>query len=219
MKPFLTRIRLRSEKTLLASTVMLFAGVFAFPASSAARTSVGVDLGFELPRGHVRVSVGSERYYEHRGVFYQRGPRGYKVVSAPRGAYVRHLPPYYTRLYVRGVVYYRSGAVYYRAERDGYVIVDAPVEEAKAPPLRAPEAYQSVWLEDTEYLFKNGQFFRRTSDGLVWVEAPLGALTKELPTDAVGIWYEDVEYFECDEVYFRKTPEGYKVVPAPWTAK
>jgi hypothetical protein len=82
-----------------------------------------------------------------------------------------------------------------------------------APPA---EEYQSVWVGQTEFLFRDGQFFRRTLDGLAWVEAPLGALTKTLPGDARSVWYQDNEYFECDNVFFRKTPDGYKVVAAPW---
>jgi hypothetical protein len=78
------------------------------------------------------------------------------------------------------------------------------------------EDYQSIWLNNTEYLFKDGQFFRKTPDGLIWTEAPLGALTKTLPADATSIWYEGTEYFETDNVYFRKTADGFKVVTAPW---
>ena len=48
------------------------------------------------------------------------------------------------------------------------------------------------------------------------MEAPHGAITKTLPSDATSVWYQDNEYFECDNVYFRKTPEGYKVVPTPF---
>ncbi len=199
---------------------MMLAGLaatalFAAPSLRAADVRVGVSLGLELPRGYAEIRVGRDHYYEHRGVFYQHGPRGYFVVRAPRGAIVRELPPYYTRIYVGNVLYYRFGDVYYQPVRDGYVVVDAP-PMATPPPIRPVEDYQSVYVGQAEYLFKNGQFFIKTPDGMVWVKAPIGAVTVNLPPDAKSVWYQEVEYFDCDDVYFRKTPEGYKVIDAPW---
>jgi hypothetical protein len=183
--------------------------------SQASDVHVGVSVGFELPHGYAEVRVGRDHYYEHRGVFYQRGPRGYYVVRAPRGAIVRALPAYYTRIYVGNVLYYRYGDVYYQQARDGYVVVDPP-SVPSLPPVRPVEDYQKVYVGSAEYLFKNGQFFMKTPDGLVWTKAPVGALTPDLPPDAKSVWYQDIEYFDCGDVYFRKTPEGYKVVDAPW---
>ncbi len=177
--------------------------------------NVGLSVGVPLPHGYVDVVVGREHYYAHRGVFYRRGPHGFVVVRAPRGAVIRALPPHCMVVRVNSVVYYRYGDVYYQAVPQGYVVVDPPVAVTLPPPPPAPE-YQSVWVGNTEYLFKDGQFFRRTQDGLVWTEAPLGAVTPTLPADATSVWYQDNEYFECDDVFFRKTPEGYKVVPKPW---
>jgi hypothetical protein len=195
-------------------TVLAVAALFAMP-SVKADVRVGVSLGYELPRGYAKVRVGREHYYEHRGVFYQHGPRGYFVVRAPRGAILRTLPPYCTRIYVGPALYYRYGDVYYQPVRDGYIVVDQPVVES-LPPVRPSEEYQSVWVGPAEYLFKNGQFFAKTPDGMVWVQAPLGAITKHLPADAQTVWYQGVEYFDSDDVYFRKTPDGYQVVTPPW---
>jgi hypothetical protein len=175
--------------------------------------SVSISLG--LPDGYVSLSVGNDRFYEYRGTFYRPGPGGYVVTRAPRGAILPTLPPGCVRIYTGNVLYFRFGDVYYRQAPAGYVIVDAPVIE-KQPPVSVAESYQSVWIGDVEYQFKDGQFFRRTADGLVWTPAPLGAVTKTLPSDAKSIWYQDVEYFESDSIYFRKTPDGYKVVTAPW---
>jgi hypothetical protein len=191
------------------------AAFLAVPEARAADVRVGVSVGVRLPRGYAEVHVGRDRYYVHRGVFYQHGPHGYVVVRAPRGAVVRVLPPYATRIYVGSTVYYRYGDVYYQPAPGGYAVVDAPAMSAP-PPLNPSEEYQSVWVGPTEYLFKNGQFFKKTPDGVVWVEAPLGAVTKVLPADAQSVWYQSVEYFESDDVYFRKTPDGYEVVKAPW---
>jgi hypothetical protein len=150
----------------------------------------------------------------HRGVFYRRGPSGRVVVSAPRGAIVRELPPHYVRIYAGDVVYFRYGDVYYRQVPQGYVVVEPPT--VQMPPPMPAEQSQSVWVGPTEFVFKDGQFFRKTPEGLVWTEAPLGAVTKVLPIDATSIWHQDIEYFECEGVFFRKTPEGYRVVTAPW---
>ena len=196
---------------LLGLTVAALAAV---PALNA-EVRVGVSLGFELPHGYAEVRVGHDHYYEHRGVFYQHGPRGYGVVRAPRGAVVRVLPPYCTRFYVGTSVYYRYGDVFYQPSHGGYIVVEQPVAES-LPPVRPVEEYQSVWVGQSEYLFKNGQFFSKTPDGMIWVAAPLGAITKNPPSDAQSVWYQGVEYYDSDDVYFRKTPDGYQVVSAPW---
>jgi hypothetical protein len=180
------------------------------------RNKVGVSVGIPLPHGYVEVAVGRQRYYTHRGVFYRRGPHGLMVVRAPRGAILRELPPHCARIYVGNVLFFRYGDVYYQPVRAGYVVVDAPVAVNVPPPPPSAIEYQSVWVGDMECLFKDGQFFRKTPEGLVWMEAPLGAITTTLPPDATSIWYQDNEYFECDDVYFHRTPEGYKVVPAPF---
>jgi hypothetical protein len=80
-----------------------------------------------LPQGYAEVRVGQERYYTQHGVFYQRGPRGYVVVRAPRGAILRSLPPHYARIQVGSATYCRYGDVYYQPVRAGYRVVDAPV--------------------------------------------------------------------------------------------
>ena len=216
-----------------SSARVLLLGVTAFgflgTAESQASThvSVGVDVAVPLPHGYAEVSVGRDRYYYHRGTFYRPGRHGYQVVRAPRGCIVRELPPRYTRVYIGGSLFYRYDNVYYRSCPDGYVVVDPPstvVVQVPAPGTGTPVAaapakaddYQSAWVGDVEYQFKDGQFFKRTSEGLIWVEAPVGAITKTLPGDVRSVWYEDVEYFECDDVYFRKTPDGYKVIDVPW---
>jgi len=196
-------------------------------ARAESHVDVGVSLGIPLPHGYAEISVGHDRFYYHRGVFYRPGPHGYYVTHAPRGAIIRDLPPYYSRVYLGGSIFYRYGDVYYQTCPGGYVVVDPPgtvvvsspavtTVTAPAPAPAKPDDYQSVWVGDTEYHFKDGQFFKRTPEGLIWTPAPQGAVTKTLPNDARSVWYQDIEYFECDEVYFRKTPDGYKVVDAPW---
>jgi Family of unknown function (DUF6515) len=209
---FASRVKLLPAGMLL----LTLAGSFLAAPTAQAEVHVGVSVGVGLPRGYSEVRVGRDRYYTQRGVFYQRGPRGgYVVVRAPRGAFIRTLPPHYTRIYVGSTVYYRYGDAYYQPSRDGYVVVDAPAAQPMPPP-RPVEDYQSVWVGKQEYLFKDGQFFNKTPDGMVWVAAPLGAITHDLPSDARSVWFQNEEYFESDEVYFHKTPAGYEVVAAPW---
>jgi hypothetical protein len=214
-------------------------GAVAGPAARAGQqVDVGVSIGVPFRHGYAVVSVGPERYYYHRGVFYRPGRHGYVVVRAPRGAIVRELPPFHSRVYVGNAVYYRYGDVFYQPCPEGFVVVDSPLvvtippstavvrqappataSAAAAPPAPAApvgDDFQTVWVGDVQYQFRDGQFFKKTADGLVWAEAPVGAITKTLPPDARSVWYQDIEYFECDDVYFRKTPEGYKVVLAPW---
>jgi len=212
MKPSLFRIRPLLSLTLGA------AGLLAVPALSRAAThvSVGVGVGVPLPYGYSEVRVGSDRYYYHRGVYYRPGPHGYYVVHAPRGAYIHALPPHYTRVYVGGTYYYRYGDVYYQTYRNGYMVVDPPPAVVASIPAPVKEEPQTVWVGDVEYQYKDGQFFTKNADGLVWAPAPLGAITKTLPAEARSVWYQENEYFECDEVYFKKTPDGYKVIEAPW---
>jgi len=197
--------------TAFAAAVSLTAAV---DARADSHVRVGVNVGIPLPSGYLEVRVGHERYYTHRGVFYRSTPHGYIVCPAPRGAVLRGLPAYCTRVYVGDVVYYRYGDVYYQPYEHGYIVVDAP--KVVVPPTVANEEYQSVWVGENEFLFRDGQFFRRTAEGMVWTPAPMGAVTKVLPRDAQSVWHQEVEYFDCDGVLFKKTPEGYRVVEAPW---
>lgn len=212
--------------SVVARSLMLGLGLIGFAEARAdSRVSVGVSVGVPLPHGYVEVSSGRDRYYYHRGTFYRPGPHGYYVTNAPRGCVVRDLPSRYSRVYFGSSLYYRYNNVYYQSCPEGYVVVDPPsttVVRVAAPAAAAVSVpakdndYQSAWVGDVEYQFKDGQFFKRTSEGLVWAEAPLGAITKTLPADSRSVWYEDIEYFECEDIYFRKTPDGYKVIEAPW---
>jgi hypothetical protein len=210
---------MKTAPRFLRILLLAAAGAAAFATSEVradSRVGVGFSLGIPLPHGYLDVVVGREHYYSYRGTFYRRGPHGLMVVRAPRGARLRELPPHCARVYVGNVVYYRYGDVFYQPVRNGYVVVDAPTVVNLPPPPPPAAEYQSVWVGSAEYLFKDGQFFQQTPEGLIWMEAPVGAITKTLPVDATSVWYQEVEYFECDNVYFRKTPEGYRVVTKPW---
>jgi hypothetical protein len=208
-------------KFVIFVTVALLTCASAVPLTAKEGVKIGVSLGLQLPRGAVSITTGKDRYYAHRGVYYRKGPgEKYHVVPAPRGAVVRQLPRGAVRIVINSRPYYRHDGVYYIVRAGGYEIVNSPIQPTtvigadSTPPQE--DNYESVWLNNQEYRFKNGQFFKPTSEGLVWVAAPTGAIIRDLPQDAVTVWHHEIEYFEIDDIIFRKTPDGYKVVPTPW---
>jgi hypothetical protein len=203
-----------------ARAVVLACGCVAAGAAdlSARPPSVTVGIHVPLPAGHGRVRVGRDDFFYYRGVFYRPGRHGYVVVRAPRGAIVRDLPAGYVRVVVGGRVFFRYADVYYAESPGGFVVVDAPVVVPSSPaPVVAAPAEELLWISGKEYVLRDGQFFVRSPEGLVWQPAPVGAVAKALPKTAKSMWYQDVEYFDCNGTVFRKTPDGYKVVPAPWS--
>lgn len=186
---------------------------------------IGAYVGIQPPVGSISIQVGNFSFRYHNGVYYKHTKRGYVVTQAPRGAIIHSLPSGHTRVVSHGNVYYCYNNVYYRQAPDGYIVTEAPVAVVQqSSPVAvastsAPiSAECSVWLGEQELLLRNGQFFRNTSEGLVWVAIPVGALSKELPAHTISIWYQDIEYFDVDGALFRKTPDGYKVVAAPWAS-
>ncbi len=174
-----------------------------------------VSVGIRLPHGYLDVVVGREHYYHYRGTFYRPGPHGrLVVVGAPRGAIIRELPPRCVKFRVGRVVYFRYGDVYYQQVPTGFLVVGAPVGPGVPPP--PAQEFLSVWAGPNECLFRDGQFFQRTPEGLVWMDVPYGAVSRTVPADAVSVWVQRVRYFQCDDVFFRETPHGYQVVPAPF---
>jgi hypothetical protein len=187
--------------------------------------SIGAFIGIVAPPGSVEINLGALSFRYDSGVFYKHTKHGYVVAPAPRGAIVPALPKGHYKVEVDGYVYYCYNEVYYRRVPDGYMVVEAPViVETTAPAVvntstvvTAPVLSElSVWQGEQELLLRDGQFFKNTPEGLVWVELPVGALTKEIPESSTSIWFDEIEYFDVDGVLFRKTPDGYKVVQAPW---
>lgn len=201
-----------------AAGILLAVTELSSPVIASPQMNVGVSIGVALPRGAVAINVGQNRYYEHRGMYYRKGPHGYYVARPPKGIVIPHAPPNAVRIVIGADIYYRSNGIYYRKRSEGYEVINAPRTVDTPPPIEVVEfyGYQSVWLGEQEYRFKDGQFFQPTPEGLVWVIAPIGAIIERIPSDAVSIWHEEIEYFEVDEVIFRKTPKGYKVVEPPW---
>ena len=185
------------------------------PLRADSHVDVGLSVGIPLPHGYVDVVVGREHYYSYRGVFYRRGPRGFVVVRAPRGAILRELPPHCARIYV-GASFITGMAMFITSRCRGATWWWTPRRSDPPPPPPADGVPIGLGGPAPSTCSRTGSSSRRPRTGMVWREAPLGAVTKTLPPDATSIWYQDNEYFECDNVYFRKTPDGYKVVPRPF---
>lgn len=185
--------------------------------------NIGAFIGIQPPSGSVEIKVGDFSFRYNSGVFYKHTKHGYVVTKAPRGAIIQTLPPGHTRVVVSGYVYYYNNDVYYRQAPNGYIVVEAPIVVSSPTVVSAPVTASapilhelSVWKGEQELLLRDGAFFKNTPEGLVWVEMPVGSLTKQIPVDATSIWFKEIEYYDVDGVLFRKTPVGYKVVEAPW---
>lgn len=80
-----------------------------------------------LPHGFVTITLGSSRYYYHRGIFYRPYRGGFLVIPAPMGAMVPVLPAGHVMILVENdpFAYYRG--VFYAPMGPEYVVVRAPV--------------------------------------------------------------------------------------------
>lgn len=191
-------------------------------AADSPRWSVSVGIG--VPAGGREFYHGRDRYYAYRGSYYRWDRGRYYRCPPPHGYRVRELPRHYERVSVGPHVYYRVNHIYYRQAGGYYEIIDAPeIVEHPAPrpasrnvTVPKTDALVEVWLQDQRYLLDNGEYFRMSSNGRVWVETPVGAQIKTLPIGALTVWHEETEYFEFDGGYFRRSPDGFKVVGKPW---
>lgn len=193
------------------------AGLFvaALPVCGASNISFGITVGAVLPKEAVSIRVGRDTFYVYHGSFYRQVRAGYVLVPPPRGATIRSLPRGAEKFTLGKAVYYRQGGIYYKAGGGRYQVCDAP---AGAPAVTADDKGETVEMnrDDEAYIFRQGRFFRKSPEGLVGRAAPLGAMTKEFPPDAMSVWYRDGEYFETNGVFFQEVAGGFKVVPPPW---
>ena len=81
-----------------------------------------------LPDGYRDVWVGRTRYFHHKGVFYRRGPSGFRVVDPPFGVLVLSIPLGAAALLIGGITYYAYRGIYYRRVVGGYSVVEPPAE-------------------------------------------------------------------------------------------
>ena len=181
-----------------------------------------------------RSSGGPHRSYSY-GPSYRGGRSGYYHGWNTSLAIGLDLLPFYGGMMVSDGGYWPSYYGYSQPVVYGYpvvtqsvvysqpLVVEAPVAEMPPPVIiQVPNRTESAAAPTTpsattgEIVKKDGQYFRKTPQGLVWIEAPAGSPVATLPKDAISVWYQGVEYFESHETYYRRTAEGYEVVPAPW---
>ncbi len=79
-----------------------------------------------VPSEYQEIRGKNENYYFRKGVYYRKGPRGFVVVSPPRGLVVPVMPPGFETLIVAGVTHFLFGGVYYHKAPGGYMVVDEP---------------------------------------------------------------------------------------------
>ena len=96
-----------------------------------------------IPADRDIVHVGPEKYFFHNGVFYNRDPKGYRVVRPPRGTVVHHLPLGFETLLIAGITYFLVAGIYYQKTNSGYEVVDAP---GNGTAVRAAEPAGSVQI-------------------------------------------------------------------------
>lgn len=128
-----------------------------------------------LPPGYLTLRMADMVLYYLSGTYYQYTPSGYVVVSAPMGAVIRELPPYYKRIPYGTNTYYYYNNTYYVQESAGYTVVTPPpqVVTTNPPAVEAPEktivvtvpnpngSYIPVTLEKYSDGYKgpNGEFY------------------------------------------------------------
>lgn len=197
---------------------VLAAGLFAaaLPAYGSSNISFGITVGATLPKDAVTLRVGKDTFYVYHGSFYRQLRVGYVLVAPPRGATIRNLPRGAEKFTIGKVVYFRQGGVYFKAGGGRFQVCDAPVGAPNVEPVDAGTGGIAVSRENEEYVFTRGRFFRKSPEGWVGRGAPLGAVAKDFPPDAMSVWFRDSEYFEANGVFFQEVADGFKVVPPPW---
>jgi hypothetical protein len=75
------------------------------------------------------VMVHNRHFFYRGGAFYERGPNGYIIATAPIGARIDVLPGGYTVIRRHGLRYYLFGGIYYRFNPAAhmYIVVNAPL--------------------------------------------------------------------------------------------
>lgn len=105
----------------------------------------------KVPPGHRVVRAGNHQFLYNAGIFYRRCPKGFAVVSPPRGVVVHHLPVGFETLIVAGITTFLFAGVYYHRAASGYVVVDAPPEAPTPRPI-APDTNGRALAVDVSLL-------------------------------------------------------------------
>ncbi len=81
-----------------------------------------------LPEQSEKLMVEGNPYYVNKGVYYRKGHDGYRIVRAPYGVRVKHLPDGIRVIRRQGVEYYYYYNTYYRYDvnSDVYIVINEP---------------------------------------------------------------------------------------------
>lgn len=201
-----------------AATCVLAVGLLAsaVPAQGASNISFGITVGTALPKEAASLRVGKDTFYVYHGSFYRQVRVGYVLVPPPHGATIRNLPRGAEKFTIGKVVYFRQGGIYFKADGGRFQVCDAPAGAPNVEPVDVGTGGVAVSLEDDQYVFTRGRFFRKSPEGWVGRGAPLGAVAKDFPPDAMSVWFRNSEYYEANGVFFQEIAGGFKVVPPPW---
>lgn len=132
-----------------------------------------------LPPGCVTLWIESNEYAYGSAVFYRKTPAGYAVVAPPLNAYVRSLPKESRTVWTGGRKYFYVAGSFYEAKDQGYLICAAPwvltPSTLVAGTLFAapPDGSLDIWINDTEYFYFSGTFYRKQPAGYAVVGNPL----------------------------------------------
>ena len=132
-----------------------------------------------LPPGCLTLWIDSNEYAYCNAVFYRKTPAGYAVVAPPQNAYVKSLPKESRTVWTGGRKYFYVGGSFYEAKDQGYLVCAAPwvltpsalaVGTLYAAP---PDGSLDIWVNDAEYYYCAGTFYRKQPAGYVVVGNPL----------------------------------------------
>lgn len=160
-----------------------------FPAPPGLKvTSRHLPPGIPVPVPVPRVSVEVERHHD-RG----RSDRHYRPDRYERRDYSRHKSDWrHDRDKYRH--WYRPHGSHYRS---------------------IPAEAFALSVAGGMFFFHMGNYYRRTNDGYVVVQAPLGARVRTLPDNCSSYYVDGRRYVVCDDVYYEPDGDEYIVIERP----
>ena len=124
--------------------------------------------------------------------------------------------PVGARPYVHaGIRYYHLNGIFYRPYKTGYIICRPPVGYRFERALlhatltavifdRVADAINESRRQD--YYYNDGVYYTRSdNDYYTVVEAPVGALVKQIPDDYTIVEIEGIEYYKVDDTLYKTT--------------
>ncbi len=122
------------------------------------------------PPGHRAVHGERHRYYEPRGNWQRKGPRGYERSKGPRRAVTSHLPRGHRVIHVGKDRYYEHRGIWYVRGSRGYYRVRAP---RGAFISHLPPGHRRIVHERRVYYSYGGDHYRRAPGGYIVINLPL----------------------------------------------